>query len=591
MNETAHFEVAILGGGLAGLLQARHLVRNLPGISVAIIEPRTDEEIASISKIGESTVEIAASFMTRELGLIDYFIDNHPPKCGLNFHWPKDTAQTGGMDDYFSIWSLRFPKVASFQMHRGKLERDLTKMNEDAGITFLRGRAREFELGEPGGQSTIQVRLKDRSKLTVTCDHLVDAAGRAFLTGRKLDNIRRGPEHLHGLDTITSWVRVSGVDRSIFGEGADPTKTSTSQWYATNHFFGHGHWVWMIPIDQETRTVSFGLVAHRDVIEPRTVNTEARLMSFLRANHDLLGKLIDSGKTEDFICWDRPSHLCDQLFGESPWYAIGDAAYFGDPFYSTGTSTIAMAVTSVTQIVRARREGWADAEERRRVLNDVNLMFAKGVAIHLFRDHPRHMGNASVMSWRIYLEYMWWFGMWVPSFIGKWHLDLEFGRAMIENDERPFFADVYEQFTELTNRGKSIGFMDPYRADQLALSYCPTCDPDHYLENLELDGQRLDVMRSLARCYRFTSLWVLKFLWTGFGWEMFSKKKLLKHAVRMFFKSFYVSMGSWRHRVRSIGRPRSVAFAELTAQFRSYVFKPKLQDWSGKDDDAERRSA
>jgi flavin-dependent dehydrogenase len=579
MAESLHVDVLILGGGLAGLMQARHLRRVLPELSVAIVEPRSAEEIAKIHKIGESTVEIAAHFLTHDLGLIDYMIDNHPPKCGLNFHWAKDSDRSEKIDDYWSIWATRFPKIGAFQMHRGKIETDLTQMCHDDGVQMLRGRARNIDLAEDGGTHSVRVRMADKTDLQLTSDHLVDAAGRSFLLGRKLDNIIKGPENLYGLDTVSSWVRVEGVDRSIFSEGADPDKTSTSHWYATNHFFGHGHWVWMIPIDKDSSTVSFGLVAHHSVVDPKSVNTQEKLLSFLGSNHKLLGDLIDSGTVEDFVCWDRPSHLSKQMFGENNWYVVGDAAYFGDPFYSTGTSTIAFAITSITKIIEARARGWADAEERRQIYNEANLNFGRTVGIHLFRDHPLHMGHASAMSWRIYLEYMWWFGLWVPMFVGKWHLDPEFAKALVNNDEKPFFKLIYDRFSKLAAEGGNAGFADAYRADQLGFGYSPTADPEHWLENLELGRQRLDIYSSLSRTYRYTALYTLKFLYAGWGLKGLADAPLLKHVGRMLLKSAWVGMGSLRHRAQNLGKPKSVMFDELQSEFMGGRGLPELQKW------------
>jgi flavin-dependent dehydrogenase len=579
MPESQHVDVLILGGGLAGLMQARHLRRTLPELSVAIVEPRSKEEIATIHKIGESTVEMAAHFLTHDLGLIDYMIDNHPPKCGLNFHWPKQVDVTENIEDYWSVWATRFPKIGAFQMHRGKLEHDLTDMCAADGVIMLRGRARTIDLAEAGGKHHVRVKLADKAELDLEADHLIDAAGRAFLLGRKLDNIIKGPENLFGLDTVSSWVRVKGVDRNRFSEGAHPDKTSTSHWYATNHFFGHGHWVWMIPIDRDSSTVSFGLVAHRTEIDPRTVNTQEKLLAFLRANHAILADLIDTGEIEDFICWDRPSHLSKQMFGENNWYVVGDAAYFGDPFYSTGTSTIAVAITSITKIIEARSKGWADAEERRRVYNEANLTFGRTVGIHLFREHPGHMGHPSAMSWRIYLEYMWWFGMWVPMFVGKWHLDLEFARALVAADEKPFFKLMYDRFTKLAKEGGNAGFADAYRADHLKFGYSPTADPEHWLENTELGRQRLDVFATLSRTYRYTALYILTFLYRAWGWRGLMDPPMLGHVGRMLVKSAWVGLGSLRHRVRNWGMPKSVDFDRLQQDFEGVRPLPPVQAW------------
>ena len=73
MNTTQalHYDVVIMGAGFAGLCQARHLMLNIPNIRVALIDPRPENRPDTDLKIGESTVEIAALLICKELGLHD----------------------------------------------------------------------------------------------------------------------------------------------------------------------------------------------------------------------------------------------------------------------------------------------------------------------------------------------------------------------------------------------------------------------------------------------------------------------------------------------------------------------------------------
>ena len=48
------YDVVIMGAGWAGVCQARHLLLNTPGISIAIIDPRPPERTVKDMKIGES---------------------------------------------------------------------------------------------------------------------------------------------------------------------------------------------------------------------------------------------------------------------------------------------------------------------------------------------------------------------------------------------------------------------------------------------------------------------------------------------------------------------------------------------------------
>lgn len=568
MTETTntHWDVLIVGGGFAGQCQARHLMRNIPGLTIALVEPKTEEEIASIHKIGESTVEIAATFMGRELGLYDYLIENHQPKVGLAFHWPKDFAKTDTIDDYASLWPTRNPTLPSWQVHRGKLEADLMRMNIDDGVTWLQGTVRDLDLTEGKAVNKASIEMVAGGVVEHTCDHFIDAAGRAFLTGKKKDNMLFGAKNLFGLKNGAAWVRVAGVDRQKFVDGIDKDRTVTSQYYATNHFFGPGHWLWMIPISMgDTMQLSVGVMYHHQVIKGKDLDTEAKFMAFLKANHKVLYDLIADRDTEDFVHWARPSHYCKQMFSPDRWYALGDAAYFGDAFYSQGTSTVAFAAESITELIRSERAGESEAmiERKREAYDRFNLWWGANV-VALYRDHHKHLGHAGVMSWRVYLEYMWWFGAWVPTYLGKYFLDPGFIDSTLSLCQRDFLGEIYEDMTKLTEgKGNPMPFMDPYRADQLALGYEPPSDAAHWLENVESEPQRLNVYRSLSRTFFMVALWWMRFQVTAFGVKPLFRFRTWKHFIRLLGTAFYIKMGEGLYKLRWWGKPANTTVAEL----------------------------
>ncbi len=579
-----HYDVVIMGGGIGGNFQARHLLRTIPGIKVAVIDPRSDDRTATIHKIGESTVEIAAIFMSQELGLVDYLLENHPPKCGLAFHWAKEAGKTDSIDDYYSIWPPRFPKVMTWQVHRGRLEADLMRMNREDGAAWFTGKVRGFEVGAGEAVNTVTVKgTHGNEDATLTCDHLVDAAGRAWLTGKKFDNIRQDAGSLYGLNTGASWVRVKGVDPELFKPGADRDRVATSQYYATNHWMGHGHWLWQIPICTETKTLSIGGMFHHDVIPGEQVGRKEKLIDFIRANHAALGKIVDSAdEVVDFIYWKKPSHLCKQMFHPDRWYAIGDAAYFGDAFYSLGLSTVAIAVTSTTELIRAAMAGEPDVETKRTAYDRFNVYFGE-TALHLYSHHDKHTGHASAMSWRIYLEYMWWFGMWVPMFIGRWHLDVEMCDAIVGNCEKPYFRSVYEDLSRMIDEGRNAGFMDPYRADQLIGGYHPTDEHGHFLEDAEFAPGRLDLYTSISRTYWLNLVFLVKLQWRAFGVLGVLSPRTLRRMLRLFRKAVWIKMGAWRHKWRQRKLPANAKFAAQAEQFKTYAGVAELQPWEGQE--------
>jgi flavin-dependent dehydrogenase len=528
-------------------------------------------------------VEIAAIFLSQELGLVDYLLENHPPKCGLAFHWAKESGKTESIDDYYSIWPPRFPKVATWQLHRGRLETDLKAMNIADGVTWFVGKVKSFETGAGDALNSVSVKgTAGGDSVELTCDHLVDAAGRAWLTGRKFDNLRQDADSLYGLNTGAAWVRVKGVDPSVFKADVDADRVATSQFYATNHWMGDGHWLWQIPICTRTRTVSIGGMFHHDVIPADQIDRKEKLLEFIEANHTALWKLIDSAdEVVDFVCWKKPAYLCKQMFSPDHWYAIGDAAYFGDAFYSLGISTLALAVTSTTELIRAHRADEPDVELKREWYDKFNVFFGE-TTLHLYRDHVKHLGHASAMSWRIYLEYMWWFGLWVPMFIGRWHLDVTMCQAIVSHCEKPYFKSMYDDFTRMIEQGGNAGFLDPYRADQLIGGYHPTTEHTHFLEDAEFAPQRLDLYASLSSTYLLNVVFLLKFQWRAFGILGVLSPRTLGRAARLLGAGLWIRLGSWRHKVQQRNQPANATFARQAREFEAYPGTARLQDWPGR---------
>ena len=578
------YDVVIMGGGFAGNAQARHLLLNIPNIKVAIVEPRSPERTQKDLTVGESIVEIAADFLMKDLGLYEYLIENHAPKHGLSFHWPKNPNQTNNIDDYYNIWTNSIPPTEAFQLNRARLEQDLLQMNRDMGATFYRGRVVDFNLTPKDEPHTVQVKLED-SKIELKAKHLVDAAGRRFLIGKKTDNLIFDPQELYGINTGSSWIHVKGIDRTLIDDGYHPDTALASHYYTTNHWFGHGHWIWMLPIGKSGNELSIGIVYHQNIIQTKDINTIEKFTDFLKANHTLVYNLIESGEIFDFKNLPRLAHKSKKMISEDNWYVLGDAALMLDPFYSPGLSIAAVEIEAATETIRTKLAEEADAQKKQDFYNRFLVNYADAYN-HIYQKHETHLGNACAMSWRTYTEDMLWFGILVPMYIGKWFLDIEFISQYEKISGHLFFHknsvmdDFYQLLDQVVERKINIDLMDFTRNDQLLFGYGPVKNFDHYLKRAKFEPLRCNIFAGIKGTFFFLIIMFLKLRFQAFGiWGALSPRSIFR-TIQLLALYLYTAIGEQIYLFKMRNVPDNTAIDNQRKDFQNYQYQPQLQPWS-----------
>src|SRR5947209_6402241 len=174
------YDVAILGGGLAGLSLGIQLKRTRPETSIFIAEKRPGLAPEAAFKVGESTVEVSSHYFANVLGLKDHLETRQLTKFGLRWWFPAgDNRDISQRIERGINRPLDHP---SYQLDRGRFENFLAERNREAGVDLFGGSfitAVDVESdphtvtivrgGPSGEESTIKARW------------LVDAAGRAFI--------------------------------------------------------------------------------------------------------------------------------------------------------------------------------------------------------------------------------------------------------------------------------------------------------------------------------------------------------------------------------------------------------------------------
>jgi protoporphyrinogen oxidase len=78
-------DIAIIGGGLAGLTLALQLRQVSPDSSIVVLEKSGYPPAAAAHKVGESTVEIGAHYLGQVLGLKEMLLRTQLRKFGLRY--------------------------------------------------------------------------------------------------------------------------------------------------------------------------------------------------------------------------------------------------------------------------------------------------------------------------------------------------------------------------------------------------------------------------------------------------------------------------------------------------------------------------
>lgn len=385
-----HYDVAILGGGLAGGCLARQLRQEAPELRVMIVEKRPHPVPEAAFKVGESSVEIGAHYFQKRLGLEPHLRTEQLEKLGLRYFFSHD----GNRDiaQRVELGPTDFPPVPSFQLDRGRLENMLLRTNRDLGATVLDGaRVRSIAL-DPGGPH--RVSLSGAGGLhDITARWVVDASGRAGMLKRQLGLVRPST---HGANA--AWWRVSTRVRidDWSGDAAWRARVPSGlRWQSTNHLMGPGYWVWLIPLG--SGSTSFGIVADGDLHPFHRINRFERAVDWLREFEPQCADVVEAhaSRLEDFLALQHFAHGCARVFSPDRWALVGEAGVFTDPFYSPGSDFIAMGNDYVTDLIVREARG-QDITSRAESFNTTYLRLFDAF-IRLYDGQYPIMGNAQVM--------------------------------------------------------------------------------------------------------------------------------------------------------------------------------------------------
>ena len=394
-------DVLIIGGAVAGASTAILLKRRMPHLRVVVVEKSDRFDW----KVGESTVEISAYFLTRVLKQYDHLSREQLPKQAFRYWFVND--RVGCLRDASEVGPTQLARTPSFQLDRSRLDEHLLRVAAEEGTEVWRpARVAAVELG--GGEGNrMTIEREGGERVDVHAAWAVDASGRHAMLARKRGGVT--PIESHPISAI--WVRYRGVKDmdgpEIAGiDPADPFSRAVlaSRRLATNHFTGWGYWIWFIPLkDGET---SVGLVWDKRLVQPDGATPLEKLTRLLDAN-PLTRELLEHATPVDGDCrsYGHLPYFVDSFIGPG-WTCVGDAGGFLDPFYSPGLDQMAFSVHTRVDLMTKALSG-APAAEMEKDYEAHNRRYARFFRYFyeaIYRDKYYVMGDYDTMTTAFLLD-------------------------------------------------------------------------------------------------------------------------------------------------------------------------------------------
>lgn len=431
-------DVLIAGGGLAGQSLARQLKLARPELSVAVVDFEKRPLPEAAFKAGEATSELGAHYFATTLRLKDYLHREQLVKNGLRFFFGN--AQ-GPLEDRPEYGPRDFPPVTSFQLDRGRLENHLRDLNQASGVTLLEGfGVREISIGENGVPHTTVIRERNGPRtISLRSTWLVDCTGRQRLLQKKLNLGLPSP-----LKHSAAWFRIKGecnVEDFVPAENAawHQKVSGGIRYRSTNHFVGHGYWVWLIPLS--SGNTSIGIVVDERIHPIANLNHFRKAMGWLKTHEPVVAQNLAGYSVMDFLCFQEFSYDTKQFYSANHWACVGEAAAFLDPLYSPGADFIAMGNTMVTRLITRHVENTLtrDAVEQ----SDVAMRMLQRAFTEVFRDQYPTFGHGKVMTTKVIWDNASYWAFVCQAFFQDIYWNDEFlGR----------YCRVFEQFYQLNLR-------------------------------------------------------------------------------------------------------------------------------------------
>lgn len=448
------FDVAILGGGMAGLTLALQIKKARPVTRIVVIEKQNHPVPEAAHKVGESTVEIASRYLRDVLGLEEHLQTQQLRKFGLRMFFQTDGNQD--ITRRVELGSTVFPPLGTYQLDRGRLENALGNALPDQGITFLNGYKIQQVSLQP--QSDFHHLRIDNggSEREIQARWVVDATGRSALLKRQLGLAKKVGHHANAV-----WFRV-GYPIDINTWATDPEWlgriTEGERSLSTNHLMGPGYWVWLIRL--ASGSTSVGIVTDANMHSFDEMNRFERALAWLHRHEPQCAAQVEQyrASVQDFRVMKDYSYSCERVFSGDRWCLVGEAGVALDPLYSPGSDLIAIGNGLACDLICRNLNG-EDIQGRASV-HDKLFLSLTSIWLSIYEQQYTLMDNAQIMVTKI---------IWDTAFYWGIFGLLYFHDAFCNIADSPNVAANLSRIAVLSNRIQAF-FREWHAIDQPGLS-------------------------------------------------------------------------------------------------------------------------
>lgn len=308
-NSEKSYDIAVIGGGPGGCMASTVL----SDVGMRVVQ----FEAAKFPRyhIGESLLSGTAQFL-KQIGVLDELESKgYIKKFGVEWIW-------GDRREPWTVYfkdALAMPYDFGYQVERGPFDQMLLENSRAHGVDVLeQHRVVNFKI-DSDGLARVDYRSADGQNGRITARWIVDASGQGGFVTKQLHRQDWDPY----LKNTAIWSYWRGARR---GKGIDYGNTFLPT-------FDDGWW-WFIPLRDDI--TSIGVIVDRDTyLAQKELGPEAYYLDCLDKTPELKERLTGAERTDQMHVQRDWSYIYDRFCGDG-YIAVGDAACFIDPLFSTG---------------------------------------------------------------------------------------------------------------------------------------------------------------------------------------------------------------------------------------------------------------